>query len=92
MPATRRNVRVKWLGLRKPTRSASSAIGTNPDHIVQNMGALRGPLPDREMRARMVRHMETIPGFDRIAQMPWYPDKRYPGVIARSQSELRARS
>jgi hypothetical protein len=40
----------------------------------------------------MVRHMETIPGFDRIAQVPWYPDKKYPGVIAHAQSELRARS
>jgi hypothetical protein len=44
------------------------------------------------MRARMVRHMETLPGFATIAEMPWYPDKRYAGIVGRSQAELRARS
>jgi diketogulonate reductase-like aldo/keto reductase len=65
---------------------------SQPEHAAENMGALRGPLPDRDLRARMVRHMEAIPGFDRVAQLPWYPDKRYPGVIGRAQGELRARS
>ena len=32
----------------------------------QNVGALRGALPDRALRERMVRHMETIPGFSQI--------------------------
>jgi diketogulonate reductase-like aldo/keto reductase len=64
----------------------------NPQHAAENVGALRGALPDRAMRERMVRHMETIPGFNDLAKMPWYPDKRYPGVIGRSQAELRARS
>lgn len=44
------------------------------------------------MRARMLRHMESIPGFDAAERMPWYPDKRYPGMIVRAQSSLRARS
>src|ERR671916_553591 len=48
-----------------------------------------GPLPDRDMRARMVRYLETIPGFDTLDEMPWYPDKTYPGVIGRAQRELR---
>jgi diketogulonate reductase-like aldo/keto reductase len=82
---------LKWV-ISHPAVTCALPATSNPDHAAENVGALRGPLPDREMRARMVRHMETIPGFDRIAQMPWYPDKRYPGVIARSQSALRARS
>lgn len=65
---------------------------SNPAHAAQNIAALRGPLPDEAMRARMLAHMQTIPGFDRIGEIPWYPDKRYPGVIGRSQAELRARS
>jgi hypothetical protein len=32
-------------------------------------------LPDREMRQRMVSQMETIPGFDRLGEIPWYPGK-----------------
>jgi diketogulonate reductase-like aldo/keto reductase len=82
---------LKWV-VSHPAVTCALPATSNPDHVSQNMGALRGPLPDREMRARMVRHMETIPGFDKVTQMPWYPDKRYPGIIGRAQSELRARS
>jgi diketogulonate reductase-like aldo/keto reductase len=82
---------LKWV-ISHPAVTCTLAATANPDHAAQNVGALRGPLPDAEMRTRMVRHMETIPGFDRIAEMPWYPDKRYPGVIGRAQGELRARS
>lgn len=57
---------------------------------MENMGALRGPLPDREMRRR-VRRMESTTGFDRIGEMPWYPGKSYRGVVGRAQAELRAR-
>jgi hypothetical protein len=37
--------------------------------------------------------METIPGFDAIAEMKWYPDKQaqYQGVIGRAQAALKAR-
>jgi diketogulonate reductase-like aldo/keto reductase len=82
---------LKWV-VSHPAVTCALPSTSNPDHATENVGALRGPLPGREMRARMVQHMETISGFDRIAEMPWYPDKRYPGVIGRSQSELRARS
>ena len=30
------------------------------DHMRENMGALRGRLPDAEMRARMVRYVESL--------------------------------
>jgi diketogulonate reductase-like aldo/keto reductase len=82
---------LKWV-ISNPAVTCALPSTSNPDHAAENIGALRGPLPDQKMRARMVRHMETIPGFDRIAQMPWYPDRRYPGIIGRAQGELRARS
>ena len=65
----------------------------NPAHAAENVGALRGPLPDGALRARMVRHMESIPGFDALARMPWYPDKQamYLGLIRRSQGAMRQR-
>jgi hypothetical protein len=44
------------------------------------------------MRQRMLRHMESVPGFADLPRMPWYPDKRYPGLIGRAQSEIRART
>jgi len=55
------------------------------------MAALRGPLPDKDMRSRMVRYMETIPGFDALAQMPWYPGKKFDGVISHAQQVLKSR-
>ena len=82
---------LKWV-LAHPAITCVLPATSNPEHLTENIGALHGPLPDRAMRARMVRHMETIPGFDRLAQMPWYPDKQYHGIIARSQSALRART
>jgi diketogulonate reductase-like aldo/keto reductase len=33
---------------------------TRVDHMVENMGAMRGPLLDDKMRARMARHVETL--------------------------------
>ena len=66
----------------------------NPAHAAENVGALRGPLPDEAMRARMVKHMESIPGFADIGKIPYYPDKQamYQGIIRRSQSLMRQRS
>lgn len=65
---------------------------SSPAHAAENIAALRGPLPDANMRRRMVRHMESIPGFSGVAEMPWYPDKRYPGLISQAQAALRARA
>jgi len=76
---------LKWV-ISHPAVTCAIPATTNPDHESENIGALRGPLPDREMRARMVRHMETIPGFDRLAAMPPYPGKTFNGVIRRAQS------
>jgi diketogulonate reductase-like aldo/keto reductase len=82
---------LKWV-ISNPVVTVALPATTNPDHLVENMAALRGPLPDQEMRGRMVRHMETIPGFDKLAQMPWYPDKTFHGVISHAQQDLRKRA
>jgi len=65
----------------------------NPAHAAENVGALSGALPDAALRARMVRHMESIPGFESLARLPWYPDKQalYQGLIRRSQAAMRQR-
>lgn len=65
---------------------------SDPAHAAQNIAALQGPLPDADTRRRMVRHMDTIPGFSGIAGMPWYPDKRYTGLISQAQTALRGRA
>jgi hypothetical protein len=46
------------------------------------------------MRTRMVRHMETIPGFDeldRLGPRSWYPNKNYDGLVGLAQAQLRNR-
>ncbi|WP_246702652.1 aldo/keto reductase [Starkeya sp. ORNL1] len=82
---------LKWV-ISNPAVNCALPSTSNPAHARENIGALRGPLPDAAMRRRMVQHMETIPAFSRIAQMPWYPDKTYEGVIRRAQAQMRARS
>ncbi|HMK43538.1 MAG TPA: aldo/keto reductase [Dissulfurispiraceae bacterium] len=76
---------LKWV-ISHPAVTCAIPATTNPDHESQNIGALRGPLPDKEMRARMVKHMETIPGFAKLAEMQPYPGKNYNGVIRRAQA------
>ncbi len=81
---------LKWV-ISNPLVTCALPSTSNPAHARENIGALRGPLPDQAMRQRMIRHMETIPGFADIARMPWYPDKKYEGVIRRAQAGARAR-
>lgn len=71
---------LKWV-ISHPAVTCAIPATTNPDHMTENMGALTGPLPDTEMRARMVKHMETIPGFDTLAQMASYPGKTFDGAV-----------
>jgi len=81
---------LKWV-ISHPAVTCALPSTSNPAHVVDNMGALRGPLPDRRTRERMLRHLESIPGFDELAGTPWYPDKQYRGTVTRAQGELRAR-
>lgn len=64
-----------------PAVTAAIPATTNPDHVTENMGALKGVLPDNQMRTRMVQHMQTLPGFAQIAQIPWYPGKQFAGLV-----------
>jgi diketogulonate reductase-like aldo/keto reductase len=85
---------LKWV-IAHPGVTCALPATSNPEHLAENMGAAVGPLPDSGMRARMVRHMESIPGFaelDRLGARSWYPGKTYPGLISRAQSELRRRT
>jgi diketogulonate reductase-like aldo/keto reductase len=85
---------LKWV-IAHPAVTCAIPATSNPNHLVENVGAMRGPLPDSEMRTRMVRHMETIPGFaelDRRGAASWYPDKNYDGLVGLAQAELRNRT
>ncbi len=71
---------LKWI-ISHPAITCAIPATTNPDHQSENIGALKGPLPDQEMRNRMVKYMESVPGFDTLAKMPSYPDKKFVGVV-----------
>ena len=82
---------LKWV-IANPAITCALPATSYPAHALENVAALRGALPDPDMRERMARHMQGLPGFDRISEMPWYPGKQYHGIIGRAQAELRARS
>jgi diketogulonate reductase-like aldo/keto reductase len=82
---------LRWV-ISNPAVTCALPSTSNPAHALENVASLQGTLPDPDMRERMARHMQGLPGFDRIADMPWYPGKQYHGIIARAQAELRARS
>ncbi|MDH3280062.1 MAG: aldo/keto reductase [Gammaproteobacteria bacterium] len=73
---------LKWI-ISHPALTCAIPATTNPKHQADNIGALKGPLPDVEMRRRMLAHMETIPEFDKVAKMPVYPEKTFDGVVNR---------
>lgn len=83
---------LKWV-MAHPAVSSVLCGTSNPDHMSDNVQAMTGPLPDTRMRARMVAHMETIPGFASIASMPWYPgkEKMYAGLIREAQANAALR-
>jgi diketogulonate reductase-like aldo/keto reductase len=75
---------LKWIASHPATTCVLPATA-NPRHAADNMGALFGPLPDQAMRARMLRHMESIPGFGAVTSTAPYPGRKYPGVIERAR-------
>lgn len=83
---------LKWV-MGHPAVTTVLCGTSNPDHAADNVLAMQGPLPDEAMRRRMVRHMETIPGFADIGRMPWYPGKeaQYGGLMRAAQAEAQAR-
>ena len=84
---------LKWV-VSHPAVTCAIPATSNPDHVLENLGAMRGPMPDAAMRRRMVQYMETVPGFanlDKLGPRSWYPGKTYPGLITQAQAELRNR-
>jgi len=75
---------LKWI-ISHPAVTCAIPATTNPKHQADNIAALKGPLPDKEMRSRMLKHMETIPEFDKVAKMPAYPGKTFDGVVRRGR-------
>jgi diketogulonate reductase-like aldo/keto reductase len=82
---------LKWV-ISNPAVTCALPATSDPAHVAENVAAMTGPLPDASTRARMVTHMESIPGFDSLAAMPWYPGKSYAGLVSRAQGEIRNRS
>lgn len=71
-----------------PAVTCALVATRDPDHLTENLGALRGPLPDAELRAEMVRYVERgARGFGAIDETPWYPDKEFDGRVRLSGSE-----
>lgn len=75
---------LKWV-IGHPAVTCALCATSVPAHAAENIAALRGEIPDAALRRRMLQHVEGLPGFDRLLREPWYPGKRYPGVVARAQ-------
>jgi diketogulonate reductase-like aldo/keto reductase len=75
---------LKWIASH-PGITCVLPATANPRHAADNMGALYGPLPDRALRARMLRYMESVPGFHAVSRTAPYPGRKYPGVIERAR-------
>jgi len=43
-----------------PAVTCAIPATTRVDHMAENMGALKGNMPDQEMRQRMIRHVESL--------------------------------
>ncbi len=85
---------LKWV-IAHPAVTCAIPATSNPEHVVENVGAMRGELPDDEMRARMVAFMEELAGFAELNEKgaaSWYPGKNYNGLVGQAQAELRERT
>ena len=71
---------LKW-AISHPAVTCALPATTNPDHMSENLGAMRGPMPDAAMRDRMYQYMRSVPGFDQLDRMPWYPGKTFQGLV-----------
>ncbi len=81
---------LKWV-ISHPAVTCAIPATSNPAHQTENIGALKGDLPDQKMRTRMLKYMETVPGFDKLETTAWYPDKNYNGTIRRAQMKNQAK-
>ncbi|MGH8795043.1 MAG: aldo/keto reductase [Stackebrandtia sp.] len=68
---------LKWILGNPDVTVVLPGTGT-PAHVAENVGAMRGPIPDDKQRKRMRKYMEEeVPGFADINSAPWYPGKTY---------------
>ncbi|MGP4114510.1 aldo/keto reductase [Streptomyces sp. 4N509B] len=82
---------LKWV-LSHPAVTCALPATSDPGHLLENVAAMRGPLPDAHTRRRMVRQLTDLPGFDDIPTTPWYPGTSYPGLVSDAAARLRQRS
>lgn len=75
---------LKWV-ISHPAVTCAIPATSNPAHQTENIGALKGDLPDQKMRERMAKYIESVPGFDKLEAAPWYPGKNYNGAIKKAQ-------
>ena len=73
---------LKWI-ISHPAVTCAIPATTKPKHQADNIGALKGPLPDADLRARMLAHMQSLPGFAEVTKTPAYPSKSFGGVVRR---------
>lgn len=74
---------LKWV-ISNPVVTVAVPATSNPDHMAENIGALRGPVPDQPMRDRMLAHMQTIPAFATgLESIGFYPGKAYETTVCR---------
>jgi diketogulonate reductase-like aldo/keto reductase len=50
---------LKWI-VSHPALTCAIPATTNPDHARENVGALRGPLPDAELRRTIASHVAGL--------------------------------
>jgi hypothetical protein len=75
-----------------PSESGVLPATTDPAHVSENVAALKGAIPDSPMRERMFQYVQSMPGFEKLAQMPWYPGKKFTGLVAQAQDRIRSRT
>lgn len=71
---------LKWIASHPAVTNIVPAT-SQPDHVVDNMGALYGELPDAAMRTRMADYYTGLPGVSEALRQPPYPGKNYGGVV-----------
>ncbi|ONK10083.1 aldo/keto reductase [Streptomyces sp. MP131-18] len=82
---------LKWV-VSHPAVTCALPATSRPEHVAENVRAMRGELPDAGLRERMAAWMAELPGFDRIETAPWYPGRSYPGLVSRGQAAIMERS
>jgi diketogulonate reductase-like aldo/keto reductase len=71
---------LKWI-IAHPAVTNVIPATSQPEHVVDNMGALYGEVPDQAMRERMAEYYAGLPGATDALRQPPYPGKRYGGVV-----------